>query len=178
MLLGVDLYRHCHCGGSASGELESRQGHMDGSQNGGAAGANNSSDFVRCHSSGILSRPDPLTATIGAKVVQVSDTARFRANRARIEQGAISTDSTDGYHRMLEDPSYASVVRWGDEMDSFVVLEVSMNRTWISLTRFASDGAQTERKIHQVNPPEALQTQQLRELCPATEQVRLPQSAA
>ena len=28
---------------------------------------------------------------------------------------------------MLEDPSYASVVRWGDEMDSFVVLEVGMN---------------------------------------------------
>ena len=26
--------------------------------------------------------------------------------------------------RMLEDPSYASVVRWGDEGDSFVVLEV------------------------------------------------------
>ncbi len=25
---------------------------------------------------------------------------------------------------MLEDPSYASVVRWGDEGDSFVVLEV------------------------------------------------------
>ena len=25
---------------------------------------------------------------------------------------------------MLEDPSYSSVVRWGDEMDSFVVLEV------------------------------------------------------
>ena len=28
------------------------------------------------------------------------------------------------WHRMLEDPSYASVVRWGDEGDSFVVLEV------------------------------------------------------
>lgn len=26
--------------------------------------------------------------------------------------------------RMLEDPSYASIVRWGDEGDSFVVLEV------------------------------------------------------
>jgi osomolarity two-component system, response regulator SKN7 len=26
--------------------------------------------------------------------------------------------------RMLEDPSYASVVRWGDDGDSFVVLEV------------------------------------------------------
>lgn len=25
---------------------------------------------------------------------------------------------------MLEDPSYAEIVRWGDEGDSFVVLEV------------------------------------------------------
>ncbi|MCJ1436460.1 kinase-regulated stress-responsive transcription factor skn7 [Xylographa pallens] len=48
---------------------------MDGSQNGGAVGVNNSSDFVR------------------------------------------------KLYKMLEDPSYASVVRWGDEMDSFVVLE-------------------------------------------------------
>lgn len=28
---------------------------------------------------------------------------------------------------MLEDPSYASIVRWGDEGDSFVVLEVLAN---------------------------------------------------
>ena len=35
-----------------------------------------------------------------------------------------SWDTADGYDRMLEDPSYASVVRWGDEGDSFVVLEV------------------------------------------------------
>jgi len=28
---------------------------------------------------------------------------------------------------MLEDPSYSSIVRWGDEMDSFVVLEVGLN---------------------------------------------------
>lgn len=31
------------------------------------------------------------------------------------------------WHRMLEDPSYASVVRWGDEGDSFVVLEVGIS---------------------------------------------------
>jgi hypothetical protein len=29
---------------------------------------------------------------------------------------------------MLEDPTYSQVVRWGDEMDSFVVLEVSCRR--------------------------------------------------
>lgn len=28
---------------------------------------------------------------------------------------------------MLEDPTYSSVVRWGDEGDSFVVLEVGTN---------------------------------------------------
>jgi hypothetical protein len=31
--------------------------------------------------------------------------------------------------RMLEDPTYASIVRWGDEGDSFVVLEVM--RPWL-----------------------------------------------
>ena len=30
----------------------------------------------------------------------------------------------DSCQRMLEDPSYSQVVRWGDEGDSFVVLEV------------------------------------------------------
>lgn len=34
----------------------------------------------------------------------------------------LNADCSD---RMLEDPSYASIVRWGDEGDSFVVLEVS-----------------------------------------------------
>lgn len=28
------------------------------------------------------------------------------------------------FSRMLEDPSYSEIVRWGDEGDSFVVLEV------------------------------------------------------
>lgn len=42
--------------------------------------------------------------------------------------------------RMLEDPSYASIVRWGDEGDSFVVLEVSSpvgmgGRDLLGLTR-------------------------------------------
>ena len=27
---------------------------------------------------------------------------------------------------MLEDPSYAEIVRWGDDGDSFVVLEVAI----------------------------------------------------
>jgi osomolarity two-component system response regulator SKN7 len=32
-------------------------------------------------------------------------------------------DTNEPFHRMLEDPSYSSVVRWGDDGDSFVVLE-------------------------------------------------------
>lgn len=35
--------------------------------------------------------------------------------------------------RMLEDPSYASIVRWGDDGDSFVVLEVM--RPWCCAVR-------------------------------------------
>ncbi|KAJ5082872.1 hypothetical protein N7532_011915 [Penicillium argentinense] len=36
-----------------------------------------------------------------------------------------SSDFVRKLYKMLEDPSYASIVRWGDEGDSFVVLEVS-----------------------------------------------------
>lgn len=61
---------------------------------------------------------------------------------------------------MLEDPTYASIVRWGDEGDSFVVLEVM--RPWLYvaeqirslcawLTRIP-----TVREIHQDHPTEAL----------------------
>ena len=32
--------------------------------------------------------------------------------------------------RMLEDPSYAQIVRWGDSRDSFVVLEVKPLLSW------------------------------------------------
>lgn len=31
---------------------------------------------------------------------------------------------TGAVKRMLEDPSYSEIVRWGDDGDSFVVLEV------------------------------------------------------
>ena len=37
---------------------------------------------------------------------------------------------------MLEDPTYAQVVRWGDEGDSFVVLEVRVSL----LARFVTHG--------------------------------------
>lgn len=36
---------------------------------------------------------------------------------------------------MLEDPTYSSIVRWGDERDSFVVLEVCSRGSWQSPNR-------------------------------------------
>ncbi|KAL8938551.1 MAG: hypothetical protein Q9216_003837 [Gyalolechia sp. 2 TL-2023] len=62
---------------------------MDGSQAGGAAAANSSSDFVR--------------------------------NLESLRPCAVHRELMPP--RMLEDPSYSQVVRWGDEGDSFVVLE-------------------------------------------------------
>lgn len=41
---------------------------------------------------------------------------------------------------MLEDPSYSEIVRWGDEGDSFVVLEVWMQCALCSLPLATSVG--------------------------------------
>ena len=41
---------------------------------------------------------------------------------------------------MLEDPTYDQVVRWGNDGDSFVVLEVWSLRTQTSLLILASNG--------------------------------------
>lgn len=50
---------------------------------------------------------------------------------------------------MLEDPSYSQVVRWGDEGDSFVVLEVDS----IGIPSFRSlIGAQNERFTKSILP--------------------------
>jgi osomolarity two-component system response regulator SKN7 len=81
---------------------------------------------------------------------------------------------------MLENPQDESVVRWGNEGDSFVVLEVRGGGL-ASETCSAEDGeliGDAEREIHQAHPPETLQAQQLCQFRPATEQVRLSQSAA
>lgn len=77
---------------------------------------------------------------------------------------------------MLENPQDESVVRWGDQGDSFVVLEV----------RRLQDGHQpstpshcrAERKVYETHITEALQAQQLCQLCQTAQQVRLPQSTA
>lgn len=65
---------------------------------------------------------------------------------------------------MLEDPSYASIVRWGDEGDSFVVLEVSGpprgDRRSASAWANAKDLGSLVREIHQDHLTEAFQAQQ------------------
>jgi hypothetical protein len=67
---------------------------------------------------------------------------------------------------MLENPSDENVVRWGNEGDSFVVLEVGSARRW---TMVSHTDILTEREIHQAYTAEALQAQQLREFCTTTQ---------
>lgn len=50
---------------------------------------------------------------------------------------------------MLEDPTYSSVVRWGDEGDSFVVLEVGASGSWQEQT---SNSLQNERFTKAILP--------------------------
>ncbi len=79
---------------------------------------------------------------------------------------------------MLEDPSYDQVVRWGNEGDSFVVLEVrTRTQRYGTVVAHISD-TQTEREIHEINPAKAFQAQQFRQLCSAAQQIRFPQSEA
>jgi hypothetical protein len=73
---------------------------------------------------------------------------------------------------MLEDPSYDQVVRWGNEGDSFVVLDASSQM--MSLKRRHSLTAATEREIHHVNLTETLQTQQFRQFRSTAKQIRFP----
>ena len=93
---------------------------MDGSQIAGVGGANNSSDFVSSKS------------RWGEVSLQRANTCdRFESCTSKEkhclrgkDKDAREIGNTDNRCRMLEDPSYAAVVRWGDEGDSFVVLEV------------------------------------------------------
>jgi len=77
---------------------------------------------------------------------------------------------------MLESPQDESVVRWGNEGDSFVVLEVGKARAIPMESAMAEQD--TEREIHEAHPAETLQAQQLCQLRAAVEQVRLPQGSA
>lgn len=57
---------------------------------------------------------------------------------------------------MLENPQDESVVRWGDQGDSFVVLEVSGHADRYNITSHC----RVERKIYETHITEAFQTQQ------------------
>lgn len=55
---------------------------------------------------------------------------------------------------MLEDPSYESIVRWGDGGESFVVLEVCYHLKVGALLVITFG---TERQVYQVDPAQAFQ---------------------
>lgn len=55
---------------------------------------------------------------------------------------------------MLEDPTYESIVRWGEGGESFVVLEVC---NWVEFARYYTLTLLTEREIHETDPPETFQ---------------------
>jgi hypothetical protein len=57
----------------------------------------------------------------GSQIVQVRP---ITLKRPEVQLWCCGFALTDEGRRMLEDPSYSQVVRWGDEGDSFVVLEV------------------------------------------------------
>lgn len=63
---------------------------------------------------------------------------------------------------MLESPQDESVVRWGNEGDSFVVLEACFPPAH---HHHLSPNSPTEREVHQAHPAEAFQAQQFRLLC-------------
>jgi len=72
---------------------------------------------------------------------------------------------------MLEDPSYDSIVRWGENGESFVVLEVrdppppAFAALSPPFELYFTYTSETEREVHQNHPAETLQAQQLRQFC-------------
>jgi hypothetical protein len=80
-----------------------------------AGSANNSSDFVGLASTAVIRECNQLMLSLGPQTVQVS----------RRKHVFLHTETDTNQFRMLEDPSYDQVVRWGNEGDSFVVLEAS-----------------------------------------------------
>lgn len=95
---------------------------MDGSQGVGAVGANSSSDFVSRRPPSSLRR-----LQCSSWLRSENFTSRNARPLCRDVSKRLSKELADGCPRMLEDPTYSSVVRWGDEGDSFVVLEVGTN---------------------------------------------------
>lgn len=129
--------------------------------------SNNSSDFV---SSRRRRRSLPshsvLMFRIGSQALQVS---------LMLVARIIARCLTD-FSRMLESPQDESVVRWGNEGDSFVVLEVGNSSKSARIRDPAVDHG-AEREVHQTHITQALQAQQLCQFRSTAEQVRLSQSA-
>lgn len=103
---------------------------MDGpGQTSNAAPAGNSSDFVSfVISSFMIFIMLILLSDLGAQAIQVRVPFAFASAWTPLCPPPLMRDpkkNTNLAIRMLEDPSYASIVRWGDEGDSFVVLEVN-----------------------------------------------------
>ena len=88
---------------------------MDKGSDMSAGSANNSSDFVSLASTAVYTRMQLLMPFLGPQTVQVSCKKHV----------LLRTETDTNQFRMLEDPSYDQVVRWGNEGDSFVVLEAS-----------------------------------------------------
>jgi hypothetical protein len=88
---------------------------------------NNSSDFV---SLGLRlnSFMKSLILDLGSQIIQVSFWYLRWAGFNSGLQMRLKTNNAP-LHRMLEDPSYDSIVRWGENGDSFVVLEVLVPAT-------------------------------------------------
>lgn len=60
--------------------------------------------------------------------------------------------STDFVFRMLEDPSYSQVVRWGDDGGSFVVLEVRSRQSRLVAISVSDHYLQNERFTKSILP--------------------------
>ena len=100
---------------------------MDDRQSIGGGSANSSSDFVSCFaypSSITWGNGNLLTFRPGAKALQV-----FQPSYNYSFSHGHDANQTK---RMLEDPSYSQVVRWGDDGGSFVVLEVQASQQFPS----------------------------------------------
>ena len=118
---------------------------MDGPQ---GVGANSSSDFVSTEDNHTHSMALHADFCVGAQIVQVRNKCAMHAR-----DGILTLCC-----RMLEVPQDESVVRWGNEGDSFVVLEVRIAQAPL---QYDYSDSTTEREIHETHPTKAFQAQQL-----------------
>ena len=117
------------------------------------SGSSNSSDFVSLiAASDSQKNPYANSTSAGSQALQVR-----RPIALRLPCPLVLT-----ILRMLENPADESVVRWGNEGDSFVVLEVGSHGRWGRNAAEETDHA-AEREIHKAHLAEAFQTQQLRQ---------------